>query len=170
MTFVVELAYRQDALEGPAERAQRRAYWDARPRAGVLVGGGPWRDGSGELLLCEAEDRDALVRMVHGDPGVRARRATVTVREWTPVLGRSLPRPPAAPARPSGRVPAGGLTAHELRIADMVVEGLTNRDIAAVLSVSRRAVELHITQVYLKLSIRRRAQLAAALRHVRSAV
>lgn len=56
------------------------------------------------------------------------------------------------------------LTAHERRIARMMLDGMTNREIADHFSVSARAVEQHITQIYRKLSIKRRAQLAVALR------
>ena len=62
--------------------------------------------------------------------------------------------------RPSGR---RELTPHELRIATMVVSGRTNRDIAAELRVTSRAVELHLTKLYRKLGIARRSQLATAL-------
>jgi DNA-binding CsgD family transcriptional regulator/uncharacterized protein YciI len=55
------------------------------------------------------------------------------------------------------------LTAHEQRIAGLMLAGKTNREIAAQFSVSARAVELHITSMYRKLGINRRAQLAGAL-------
>ena len=55
------------------------------------------------------------------------------------------------------------LTAHEQRIASLIVTGRTNREIAAQFRVTVRAVELHITSIYRKLGINRRAQLAGAL-------
>lgn len=55
------------------------------------------------------------------------------------------------------------LTPHELRIADLVINGLTNREIARKFEVTSRAVELHLTKIYRKLDIKRRSQLAAAL-------
>ena len=45
----------------------------------------------------------------------------------------------------------------------MVLSGMTNQRIAERLNVSCRAVEQHLTRMYRKLSISRRAQLAAAL-------
>ncbi|GAA0338498.1 helix-turn-helix transcriptional regulator [Streptomyces blastmyceticus] len=56
------------------------------------------------------------------------------------------------------------LTPHQERIAELVVAGRTNREIAQRLSVSIRAVELHMTNIYRRLGIQRRAQLHGALR------
>ncbi|MGH8882003.1 MAG: helix-turn-helix transcriptional regulator, partial [Stackebrandtia sp.] len=72
----------------------------------------------------------------------------------------------AAGARPR-RVRQSGvaaLTPTEQRIARLVAEGRTNRDIAQSLFVTPRTVELHLTAVYRKLRISGRAELAHALR------
>lgn len=193
----------------------------------MLIGGGPWRDGSGELLVCEAPDRAGLFRILDRDPGTRSEVVTLAnVREWDVVRGVSLPdrrrctagagpadrRGSTGTTRTGGTARTGGsartagstgttgntgntgntgpagtigsagttsstgtarttaaaatteeLTPHEERIAAMMVDGMTNRRIAETLSVSTRAVELRITRIYLKLAIRRRAQLAPAL-------
>jgi DNA-binding CsgD family transcriptional regulator len=55
------------------------------------------------------------------------------------------------------------LTPHERRIAILAVEGRTNREIADGLRVTPRAVEQHLTKIYRKLGITRRAQLGRAL-------
>lgn len=55
------------------------------------------------------------------------------------------------------------LTATEQSIADLATSGMTNRDIAATLFISLKTVEAHLTQIYRKLGIRSRAQLAAKL-------
>jgi DNA-binding CsgD family transcriptional regulator len=55
------------------------------------------------------------------------------------------------------------LTAHELRVATLVVNGGSNDEIARQLGVTRRAVEFHLTNIYRKLGVRRRTQLPAAL-------
>ncbi|HEX5254594.1 MAG TPA: LuxR family transcriptional regulator [Mycobacterium sp.] len=60
-----------------------------------------------------------------------------------------------------GRDP--GLTATEERVADLAVSGLTNRDIAAAIFVSPKTVEVNLSRVYRKLSIRSRAELYRAL-------
>jgi DNA-binding CsgD family transcriptional regulator len=61
------------------------------------------------------------------------------------------------------RVRDPGLTATEERVADLAVSGLTNRDIAAAMFVSPKTVEVNLSRVYRKLSIRSRAELYQAL-------
>jgi len=56
------------------------------------------------------------------------------------------------------------LSSQEQAVASLAAEGLTNREIAAELYVSVKAIEYHLTNVYAKLAISSRRQLAAALR------
>ncbi|HEY7421636.1 MAG TPA: AAA family ATPase [Gaiellaceae bacterium] len=68
-------------------------------------------------------------------------------------------------ARIPGRGPASGeLTETERRVAELVAEGLSNKEVAARLFVSRRAVESNLSKVYAKLGIRSRTELASKLR------
>ncbi|MGA7050009.1 MAG: helix-turn-helix transcriptional regulator, partial [Mycobacterium sp.] len=60
-----------------------------------------------------------------------------------------------------GRDP--GLTATEERVADLAVLGMTNRDIAAAIFVSPKTVEVNLSRIYRKLTIRSRAELYQAL-------
>jgi len=55
------------------------------------------------------------------------------------------------------------LTPHELRIALRVAEGRTNPEVAAELFVSRKTVEHHLSQVYRKLGVRSRTELARVM-------
>ncbi len=55
---------------------------------------------------------------------------------------------------------AAELTAHELRVAQLVAQGLTNRETAAALFVSAKTVEHHLRNVFRKLGVKRRAELA----------
>ena len=55
---------------------------------------------------------------------------------------------------------AAELTAHELRVAQLVAQGLTNRETAGALFVSAKTVEHHLRNVFRKLGIKRRAELA----------
>ncbi|WP_121254140.1 LuxR family transcriptional regulator [Nocardioides ferulae] len=55
------------------------------------------------------------------------------------------------------------LTAGERRVARLAAEGLTNRQIAAQLVITVKAVEWHLSHVYRKLGIRSRTRLASAL-------
>ena len=64
-------------------------------------------------------------------------------------------------ARISGRHPGGSdLTATEQRVAELVAEGGTNKEVAAALFLSPRTVESHLRQVFQKLGVRSRTELA----------
>ncbi|HET9507537.1 MAG TPA: helix-turn-helix transcriptional regulator, partial [Gaiellaceae bacterium] len=63
-----------------------------------------------------------------------------------------------------GRTRADGLTPAEPRVAALVAEGRTNREVAAALFLGERTVETHLTHVYAKLGIRSRTELARTLR------
>nr|WP_279589016.1 LuxR C-terminal-related transcriptional regulator [Amycolatopsis granulosa] len=52
------------------------------------------------------------------------------------------------------------LTGAEKRVAALVADGLNNPEIARALTVSRRTVETHLTRIFQKLRLNRRAQLA----------
>jgi DNA-binding CsgD family transcriptional regulator len=67
--------------------------------------------------------------------------------------------------RIGGRTPSRGeLTEAESRVAALVAEGRTNREVAAALFVTEHTVEGALTRAYRKLGIRSRAELAARLR------
>ncbi|GAA3049555.1 LuxR family transcriptional regulator [Pseudonocardia yunnanensis] len=56
------------------------------------------------------------------------------------------------------------LTAHELSIAQLAADGLTNREIGQRLYLSHRTVSTHLHRIFPKLGISSRAELGAALR------
>jgi DNA-binding CsgD family transcriptional regulator len=63
--------------------------------------------------------------------------------------------------RIGGRARAGeALTSSELRIAELVAEGKTNKEVAAILVVADRTVESALTQIYRKLDVRSRTELS----------
>jgi DNA-binding CsgD family transcriptional regulator len=63
--------------------------------------------------------------------------------------------------RIAGRAPSSGeLTASERRVAALVAEGQTNREVAAALFLAERTVETHLSHIYAKLGIRSRTELA----------
>ena len=69
-------------------------------------------------------------------------------------------------ARIAGRAPARGeLTEAERRIAALVAEGRTNREVAAALFVTEHTVEGALTRAYRKLGVRSRTELAHRLGH-----
>jgi non-specific serine/threonine protein kinase len=57
-----------------------------------------------------------------------------------------------------------GLTGREREIAVLVARGLSNRDIAARLVISKRTVDAHVNHIFAKLGISSRVQLTIWLR------
>lgn len=86
---------------------------------------------------------------------VGAERLSAIVREELAAAG-------ARPQRAALSGPAS-LTPSERRVAELAASGLTNREVAETLWVTRKTVELHLGRSYTKLGIRSRAQLAGAL-------
>jgi len=66
--------------------------------------------------------------------------------------------------RIGGRRREEGLTPAERRVAVLVAEGRTNREVAAALFLTERTVASHLSHVYAKLGIRSRTELARQLR------
>jgi DNA-binding CsgD family transcriptional regulator len=99
----------------------------------------------------------------------RRREARETLEEALDVfegIGAALwaERARAELKRISGRAATpGALTPAEERVAALVAEGKTNREVAAALFLSDRTVEGHLAHVFGKLGIRHRGELAAAL-------
>jgi DNA-binding CsgD family transcriptional regulator len=65
--------------------------------------------------------------------------------------------------RIGGRTREEGLTAAERRVATLVAEGRTNREVAAALFLGERTVAGHLTSIYAKLGVRSRTELARRL-------
>ena len=72
--------------------------------------------------------------------------------------------------RIGGRRREEGLTAAERRVAVLVAQGRTNREVAAALFLGERTVASHLTHIYAKLGVRSRTELARRLRSRRSKV
>jgi DNA-binding CsgD family transcriptional regulator len=99
----------------------------------------------------------------------RKREARETLEEALGVferIGAALwaERARAELRRISGRAAIpGALTPAEERVAALVAEGKTNREVAAALFLSERTVEGHLSHVFGKLGVRNRSELAPAL-------
>jgi DNA-binding CsgD family transcriptional regulator len=91
-----------------------------------------------------------------------ARAATAAALETFEALGARCwaERARAELGRIGGRTRADGLSPAELRVASLVAEGRTNREIAAALFLAERTVASHLTHIYLKLGVRSRTELA----------
>jgi DNA-binding CsgD family transcriptional regulator len=96
-----------------------------------------------------------------------AREAIEAARSEFERLGASLwvDRARAELARVGGRAPSPGeLTPAERRIAELVAEGLTNKEVASRLFLAPKTVEAHLSRIYGKLGVRSRAELARKFR------
>jgi DNA-binding CsgD family transcriptional regulator len=80
--------------------------------------------------------------------------------ELTATGGPTGPRP--------DRSQADELTAQELKIALLVAQGLTNREVAASLFLSPKTIEHHLSAIYRKLDVKSRTQLARLLAEERA--
>ena len=59
------------------------------------------------------------------------------------------------------RAPADGLTGAERRIATLISQGRTNRQVAAALFITENTVQTHVRHIFRKLGVRSRTELAA---------
>jgi DNA-binding CsgD family transcriptional regulator len=90
--------------------------------------------------------RDALEAAIAGFE-------TLDARTWVQLAQAEL-------GRIGGRTSQTGLTATEHRVAELVAEGRSNREVAASLFLAERTVASHLTHIYAKLGVRTRTQLA----------
>jgi DNA-binding NarL/FixJ family response regulator len=83
----------------------------------------------------------------------------------TALVERARTELEASGARPRSVFVSGvdSLTPSELRVAELAVQGMTNREIAQRLFVTMKTVETHLRHCYQKLEIAGRGELAAAL-------
>jgi DNA-binding CsgD family transcriptional regulator len=98
------------------------------------------------------------------DARVQLRAAEATLAEIGAVQWQARAAEELAATGERRQVDASaGLTPHELRVAELVSTGLTNREVAAVLYLSEKTIEAHLGRVFRKLDVRSRTGLAAAL-------
>jgi DNA-binding NarL/FixJ family response regulator len=86
-------------------------------------------------------------------------------KPWAEQTERALARTEGSSA-PGLPPPDLGLTSTELRIAGLVRDGASNREIATQLYLSVKTVEATLTRVYRKLGVRSRTQLSSRLQSV----
>jgi predicted ATPase/DNA-binding CsgD family transcriptional regulator len=161
-------------LAADAGRAQRAAWllgaaqgrWD---RAGGRLSGSIVLEGYHQRSEASAASTLGTVRYdaLHA---AGAARPLAEVAELALADADALPSPPpdvAGPAAPgrTGRADGGrragdGLTAREREIAALVGTGLSNREIAERLVISRRTVDAHVNHIFAKLELSSRVQLA----------
>jgi DNA-binding CsgD family transcriptional regulator len=148
------LAARLDAplVAGLAEHAQASAHGDGRALDDLSQ---RWQE-AGALML--AADTAMEAAAAHERSG--ARRAAAESRTRAMVLAREC-GVHDAPVFDLLTLPS--LTSREAEVARLASQGMTNQDIADRLVVSVRTVEAHLSHVYTKFGITRRADLGTAL-------
>ena len=143
--------------------------WTARPYALHIAG--DWRAAAEEWerLGCPYEQARALA---DGDTGAQinaleifdrlgARPAADELREKMRAAGaRNIPRGP----RPATRENPFGLTDRQMEILGLLVEDLTNAEIAARLHLSPKTVDHHVSAVLAKLDVHSRDEAADLIR------
>lgn len=118
------------------------------------------------LPLEAARTRLALARVLTGDDAAAEARAALSALE---ALGAVRDADAAAAtlrelgvvAVRGGPAGAGKLTRRELEVLELLGEGLSNRELAERLFLSRKTVERHVRNVLVKLGLRNRAEAAA---------
>ena len=112
-----------------------------------------WDSGSGEDLLA------ALALLDELDARAVADRVRARLRE-AGVSGIPRGRQPATRANPAG------LTARQVDVLALLVEGLTNAEIAARLVISPRTADHHVSAILARLEVHTRAEAAAVGRRL----
>ncbi|SDK08700.1 LuxR family transcriptional regulator [Streptomyces indicus] len=134
-----EALARHDAADGDFERA----------RTALLYG--KWLRRARKPAKARDALRDALIAFERCGAGAWAAQAAAELR----ATGEA-----AAPQLPDT---LDGLTPQQVRIARLVAEGATNREVARHLSVSPRTVDHHLRNVFAALGVRSRVELARAV-------
>ncbi|MBB4740943.1 DNA-binding CsgD family transcriptional regulator [Actinoplanes octamycinicus] len=88
--------------------------------------------------------------------------AAQSIRELRAAGERSAPRAAAGRSGPQP-LDGAGLTAQQERIAALVAEGATNREVAQELHLSPRTVDHHLRNVFARLGVRSRTEMAHLL-------
>jgi two-component system, NarL family, nitrate/nitrite response regulator NarL len=105
--------------------------------------------------------RDASVDDLLSVTAIAARNEAICSPQMTGNLLRRLATLAAERRFAPG---AGNLTVRERQIADLIDEGLSNKEIAARLSIELPTVKSHVHNILEKLHVTRRGQIAALLR------
>ncbi len=151
---------RLEAAEGRPDQAERafRASITRSNGAGSDVGVLAGRAALGAFLRRAGRRRDAATELNAARAGLLRLGAGPQVAR----CDREIEACGLTPAR--GPAAGGRLTPRERCVARLVADGLSNPQVAAELIISLNTVEFHLRNVFSKLSVSSRAQLAARLR------
>jgi DNA-binding CsgD family transcriptional regulator len=109
--------------------------------------------------LAAAGERDAALAAL-GD--AEAALGRMGARRAQDEAVRELRRLGHRVRRESDREPLGALTGREREIAELVAAGRTNREVAEQLYLSPKTIEAHLRNIFAKLGVRSRVELARA--------
>ncbi|MCE7002128.1 LuxR C-terminal-related transcriptional regulator [Kibdelosporangium philippinense] len=155
--FVEQLAW----VHGAAGEAERAAVLlGVAHRIWPLTGTKPLMGSPPFLAAREACEQQA--RRTLGDHAFQAAFDRGTTLELDQAVAYALDEKPASaiPATATKTV-ASPLTPREQQVAELVADGLSNKDIAAQLMIAQRTAEAHIGHILTKLDFTTRVQLAA---------
>jgi DNA-binding CsgD family transcriptional regulator len=115
-------------------------------------------------FLSWADRLSGLGRTAEAAEHRRSARAVFTQLGAVQWISRADHARPAAEPAPHPLL--SSLTGDELRVVDLVRQGLRNKEIATTLFVSLRTVEVRLTRIYQRVGVGSRAQLMSALAEV----
>jgi DNA-binding NarL/FixJ family response regulator len=109
----------------------------------------------------------AIASLRHAGTVAEGMKATTPERVADQLLRTLGVRTWRRQAGASGDDPLATLTPREREIALLVSAGSTNPEIASAVFLSRKTIERHVSNIFAKLAVRNRAELAAAIsRHL----
>jgi DNA-binding CsgD family transcriptional regulator/tetratricopeptide (TPR) repeat protein len=152
--FAGELAYWQWKA-GTLDEAPR---WIAEPYRLQLAGEARAAAEAWEARGCPYEAARALAE-AGGEDALRAALEAferLGARPAAQACARSLRSLGVRGPRPATRANPGGLTARELEVLDLIVEGLRNAEIAERLVITEKTVGHHVSAILAKLGVRSR--------------
>lgn len=145
------------ALEMSGDAIAAADVWEARAV--------PFEAAISRLHVTGAERQDQVARAISDLEAMGADAAAVFGRHQALAMGivHQVPRRRRGPYRAARSHPLG-LTAREVEILQLIVDGVSNREIAQHVSRSQRTIEHHVSAILLKLNAANRMQ--AALRAI----
>ncbi|QIZ38793.1 LuxR C-terminal-related transcriptional regulator [Saccharopolyspora sp. ASAGF58] len=144
---------------GDAERSAR--LFGVLEQLWKLMGAIPLL-GNAEFLVRWQSDCERRARKALGDRAYEAAYQQGKQLDVDQAVAYALRE--QAPLPPPGKVPAAGgsvLTRREREVAELVAQGLSNKDIASRLVISQRTAETHVEHILIKLGATSRTQIAA---------
>ncbi|GAA4622739.1 LuxR family transcriptional regulator [Actinoallomurus vinaceus] len=132
-------------------------------KAATLLGAldGLWRSFGGAPFLYLRgfhEECETRVRSTLGPAAYRSSFARGAAMSYTDLLGHVLEDESHAPETQARR--SSPLTRRETQIAELITEGMSNKEIAAKLMIAQRTVEGHVEHILTKLDFASRVQIA----------